>query len=301
MRDDFQRYLAPDGVVAGLAHFGPDRIEYFLHPRDRRTGVSYRLLPMTRGMISGLFDPEQARRHLALIRRHLTYPDGVRLMDRPMEYHGGTSRFFRRAESAANFGREVGLQYVHAHIRYIEAMARIGRPDEVFWGLMAVCPVGIDRSVPSALPRQSNAYFSSSDADFLDRHQALRQFDRVRRGSVGVKGGWRVYSSGPGIYLNQLVSNVLGLRRSFEHVVFDPVLPRDLDGLTVDRLERGRRVQYRYRVTGEGYAPHELRVNGRQLPAQRADNPYRSGGLLVAQRAFDAALDRNVNEVEIRL
>ena len=38
-----------------------------------------------------------------------------------MAYTGGTSRIFKRAESAANFGREVGLQYVHAHIRYIEA------------------------------------------------------------------------------------------------------------------------------------------------------------------------------------
>ena len=35
MRSDFNRYLVPDGVVAGLAHFGPDGIEYFLHPRDR--------------------------------------------------------------------------------------------------------------------------------------------------------------------------------------------------------------------------------------------------------------------------
>ena len=51
-----------------------------------------------------------------------------------MAYHGGTSTLFRRAESAANFGREIGLQYVHAHIRYIEALARIGRPDEAFDG-----------------------------------------------------------------------------------------------------------------------------------------------------------------------
>lgn len=300
LRTDFNRHLVPDGVVAGLAHFGPDEIEYFLHPRDRRTGVSYRLLPMTRGMISGIFTAEQVERHLALIERHLTFPDGVRLMDRPMEYRGGTMRWFRRAESAANFGREVGLQYVHAHIRYVEAMARIGRPDEAFRGLLTVCPIGLELDIPSALPRQANAYFSSSDAAFMDRREASREFGRLRTGRVGVKGGWRVYSSGPGIYLNQLVSNVLGLRRSFGDVVIDPVLPASADGLTFDLEHEGRQVRYRYRISGVGFSPRELSVNGRSLPTdRRTSNPYRAGGLLVPEAEFARALDREQNLVEI--
>jgi cellobiose phosphorylase len=300
MRADFNRHLVPDGVVAGLVHFGPDGVEYFLHPRDRKTGVAYRLLPMTRGMISGLFSVEQAREHFALIERHLSFPDGVRLMNRPMEYHGGPSRYFKRAESAANFGREVGLQYVHAHIRYIEAMARIGRPDEAFRGLLAVCPIRLDLDVPSALPRQSNAFFSSSDAAFLDRRQASRQFGRIRSGRVGVKGGWRVYSSGPGIYINQLISNVLGLRTYFDDVVLDPVLPRSADGLTFDFEYEGRPVRYLYHVAGDGFSPREVRVNGRRLPADRhAANPYRPGGMLIRKRAFGEALDRDENLVEI--
>ncbi len=300
MRSDFNRWLIPDGVVAGLAHLGPDGIEYFLHPRDRRTGVAYRLLPMTQGMISGLFSVEQARRHAALIERHLSFPDGVRLMNRPMEYRGGPSRYFKRAESAASFGREVGLQYVHAHIRYIEAMARIGRPDEAFRGLLAACPIRLDLDVPSALPRQANAYFSSSDAAFMDRRQASRQFGRIRTGRVGVRGGWRVYSSGPGIYINQLVSNVLGLRASFDDVVLDPVLPKRADGLTFDVEHEGRSVRYLYHVTGDGFSPREARVNGTQLPGDRCvDNPYRPGGLLVSKRAYGEALDRDRNLVEI--
>ncbi|HSI99325.1 MAG TPA: cellobiose phosphorylase [Patescibacteria group bacterium] len=302
MRADFNRHLVPDGVVAGLAHFGADGVEYFLHPRDRRTGVSYRLLPMTRGMISGLFTDDQAARHFELIRRHLSFPDGVRLMDRPMAYHGGPSHTFRRAESAANFGREIGLQYVHAHVRYIEAMARIGRPEEAFAGLLAVCPIRLDLRVPNALPRQANAFFSSSDAAFLDRRQASRQFHRLRSGRVGVKGGWRVYSSGPGIYLNQLISNVLGLRSSFDDVVIDPVLPRDADGLTFDLERDGRRIRYRYRVEGRGFAPDGVRVNGVPLPSVRAaGNPYRADGLLVTKREFTAALDRRENIVDVIL
>jgi cellobiose phosphorylase len=299
MRADFNRYLVPDGVVAGLTHFGPDGIEYFLHPRDRKTGVAYRLLPMTRGMISGLFNLEQASQHFALIERHLSFPDGVHLMNRPMAYRGGTSRYFKRAESAANFGREIGLQYVHAHIRHIEAMARIGRPDEAFRGLLAVCPIRLDLDVPSALPRQSNAYFSSSEAAFIDRRQASRQFGRVRTGRVGVKGGWRVYSSGPGIYINQLISNVLGLRTYFDDMVVDPVLPRRADGLTFDFDYQGRPVRYLYHVSGDGFSPREVRVNARSLPGSYADNPYRAGGMLISKKAFGEALDRDENLVEI--
>ena len=302
IRADFNRYLVPDDVVAGLAHFGPAGIEYFLHPRDRKTGVAYRLLPMTRGIISGLFSDQQAREHVALIERHLSFPDGVRLMNRPMAYHGGISRYFKRAEAAASFGREIGLQYVHAHIRYIEAMARVGRPDEAFRGLLAVCPIRLDLDVPSALPRQSNAYFSSSDAAFMDRWQASRQFGRVRAGRVGVRGGWRIYSSGPGIYINQLISNVLGLRTYFDDMVLDPVLPRSADGLTFDFEFEGRPVRYLYRVAGEGFSPREVHVNGRPLSGGRyEDNPYRPGGLLISRRAFGAALDREENVVEIHI
>ncbi len=300
IRADFNRYLVPDGVVAGLAEFTADGVEYFLHPRDRTTGVGYRLLPMTRGMISGIFSVEQAARHAALIERHLLFPDGVRLMNRPIEYRGGTSRYFKRAESAANFGREVGLQYVHAHIRYVEAMARIGRADDAFRGLLAVCPIGLELEVPSALPRQSNAYFSSSDAAFTDRRQASREFGRIRTGRVGVKGGWRVYSSGPGIYINQLISNVLGLRAHFDDIVIDPVLPRRADGLTFDFESEGRPVRYLYHVEGPGFGPREVRINGRSMPGGRySDNPYRQGGMVIAKQTFREALARDENLVEI--
>jgi cellobiose phosphorylase len=179
-------------------------------------------------------------------------------------------------------------------------MARIGRPDEALRGLLAVCPIGLDLDVPAALPRQANAYFSSSDAAFMDRRQASRQFGRIRTGRVGVRGGWRVYSSGPGIYINQLISNVLGLRRYFDDVVLDPVLPRRADGLTFDFEFDGRPVRYLYHVAGDGFSPREVRVNGRPLPAGRyADNPYRPGGMLISRRAFGEALDPDENLVEI--
>ena len=129
MRADFNRHLIRDGTVAGYALFDPDREEpeLLLHPSDTRTGLRYSLLPMTRSIIAGLFTQEQAQHHLRLIREHLLFPDGARLMDRPVAYHGGLERVFRRAESASFFGREIGLMYVHAHLRYGEAMAVLRR------------------------------------------------------------------------------------------------------------------------------------------------------------------------------
>ena len=55
---------------------------------------------MTRAMIAGLFTAEQAQHHMQLIREHLLFPDGARLMDHPVAYHGGLEVNFRRAESA---------------------------------------------------------------------------------------------------------------------------------------------------------------------------------------------------------
>src|SRR5207244_4787219 len=122
--------------------------EYLLHPRDKRTELRYRLIPMTRGILSGMFTQEQAQRHLALIREHLLFPDGARLMDRPTQYHGGLERTFRRSESASFFGREVGLMYVHAHLRYAEALAAMGCADELLRALLVVNPIAVTDVLP---------------------------------------------------------------------------------------------------------------------------------------------------------
>ena len=212
VRDDFRRHLMPDGIVCGYAIFEeprPDRpaeaAEYLLHPRDERTGVSCSLLPINRGIHAGLFTPAEIDRHLALARDRLDFPDGMRLMDRPIRYTGGTEQTFRRAESAAFFGREVGLMYTHAHLRFVEALMDVNRWDEVRDELLRVLPISCTEAVPNAAPRQRNAYFSSSDLAFADRYAAQSEWERARRGTVPAEGGWRVYSSGPGILVNLLV------------------------------------------------------------------------------------------------
>ncbi len=235
MQKDFNRFLIRDDSIAGYALFEPgsEPPELLIHPSDARTGLKYSLLPMTRSIIAGMFTPEQARHHLRIIREHLLFPDGVRLLDRPVEYHGGLEKTFRRADSASFFGREIGLMYVHAHIRYGEAMAVLGEADALWEALQVANPVAVTNRVAQALPRQRNAYFSSSDAAFSDRYQASAEWMRVKAGSIAVDGGWRIYSSGPGIYVRLLVCHAFGRRREWGKRVAQPVMPAALRGMTL--------------------------------------------------------------------
>jgi len=144
---------------------------------------------MIHAIINGLLTPEQAKKHLALIQEHLHGPDGARLFDRPMEYRGGPMKHFQRAESASFFGREIGLMYTHAHLRYAEALARCGDAEGFFQALCQANPVGIRGLVPSATIRQANCYYSSSDAAFSDRCEAFAEYGRVKKGEVPLDGG----------------------------------------------------------------------------------------------------------------
>ena len=244
VREDFHRYLMRDGTVAGYALFEPgqDRPELLLHPSDTRTGLFFSLLPMNRAIIAGLFSDEEARHHRDLIKKHLLGPDGARLMDRPPTYRGGVETFFKRAESAAFFGREIGLMYVHEHLRYAEAMAVLGEAEALWQAIRLVSPIAVTETLKSARPRQRNTYFSSSDAAFPDRYVASAEWDRVAEGTVDVEGGWRIYSSGPGLFVRLLLDIALGLRRQHGQPAARPALPARLGPVTLAMtLEGGRR------------------------------------------------------------
>ena len=228
MRADFNRHLIRDGILAGYAVFNPEgRVQgLLLHPSDRKTVVNYSLIPMSCAIASGMFSAEQARDHMKLIREHLLFPDGVRLMDRPLPYRGGLERFFRRAESSPFFGREVGLMYIHAHLRYCEAAAMLGDA-QAFWdGLQIANPIAVTERLPHATPRQRNSYFTSSDAAFSDRYEAFAEWDRVREGTVEADGGWRIYSSGPGLYIHLLIQPARWQAPAFRRAHIRSRIPR---------------------------------------------------------------------------
>ncbi len=94
MRKDFNRLLVRDGVVAGYGVFRPEggAPALLLHPSDTETGLCFSLLPMTQGIIGGILTKTEQRRCLGLIRKHLLFPDGARLMEKPIAYHGGLER-----------------------------------------------------------------------------------------------------------------------------------------------------------------------------------------------------------------
>jgi CRISPR-associated protein Csx3 len=303
MRADFHERLMPGGTVAGfMVHEEGGAWRPLLHPADAVTGIRYRLLPMTQAVLAELFTLEEARRHLDIIERELRFPDGVRLMSEPVAYHGGSSRLFKRAETAANVGREIGLQYVHAHLRHAEAVAKAGDAEALWWALQVVNPVGLTEVVPAAAPRQSNAYFSSSDADFDDRLEAAARWSELRTGSVAVRGGWRLYSSGPGLFLHKVRTCLLGIRESFGDVVFDPVLPQRLDGLIARLTLLGSPVEVRYRVRAANAAAPRVVVNGAHLTlTTREANPYRAGGWRVPAGVLSPMLNRGTNTLELEL
>ncbi|WP_335508697.1 GH36-type glycosyl hydrolase domain-containing protein [Bacillus sp. JJ722] len=297
----FHEYLIKDDVIAGFAYCeSADEIEYMLHPTDSKTGINYRLLPMTRSIISELVSPEQAKKNVALIEEHLTFSDGVRLMNRPATYRGGVSQFFQRAEQAANVGREVGLQYVHAHIRFIESMTKLGSSEKAWNGLFTINPINIHEHVPNAEIRQSNAYFSSSDGSFSSRYDFQEHFDKLRNGEVKVKGGWRIYSSGPGIYLNQLVTNILGLRFNDQELIIDPVLPTDLNGLVFSFEMDNRPVTITYHMEAHAKHVERIEVNGQNVDFILQSNPYRQGGAVVKLDMLRELLQAE-NEISVYL
>lgn len=302
IRGDFQRLLLPDGVLAGYAVFDRDKeVRYLLHPRDATTGVQYSSLAMIHAILEDLLTADQTRAHLEIIGRVLSGPDGVRLFDVPMPYHGGPQRIFQRAESATFFGREIGLMYMHAHLRHAQALAHVGQAEEFFRALCQANPIGIRSVVPSATLRQANCYYSSSDAAFADRYQARSDYARVRAGTIPLDGGWRVYSSGAGIALALTLRQFLGITLESRALCVDPVMPGALDGMRVAMSLRGCPLEVTYRIGGAGCGVNDIVLNGEKLPFTHEANPHRRGAARVASAAVLERLTRNRNILAIDL
>ena len=297
--EDFQRLLMVDNILAGFAYFHEDgRVDYLLHPSDSATGLRYSLLAMIHAIINGLFTQAQAENHLDVIKRHLLGPDGARLFDRPMAYHGGPQKYFQRAESSPFFGREIGIMYTHAHLRYAESLWRYGDAESFFSALCKVNPIGIRALVPCAALRQANCYYSSSDAAFNDRYEAHAQYDRVIRGEIPLEGGWRIYSSGAGISMGLIMRCFLGLCQGQSIWTVDPVMPKSLDGMRVALDLAGHPFEVTYRIKDAGRGPTAVVLNGVDLPFSRGRNPYRLGAAEVPMAAIRDRLMDGVQSID---
>jgi len=274
--------LMRDGVLAGYGLFADDgSIEHLVHPSDQRTGLKYGLLQMIHAISSDLLSPSEAREHLDTIDNHLLGPDGARLFDRPARYHGGPMEVFQRAEASTFFGREIGIMYTHAHLRYAEALARHGDAERLLSALALANPIGVTERIPNARPRQSTCYYSSSDATFADRYEAAEHYGEVMDGTVPLEGGWRVYSSGPGLFLRLVVECLLGVRRRGDVLEIDPVLAPGLDGLQATVPLDGIPLELTFRVGPRGVGPVGVALNGVALATTSLSNPYRPAGVAI--------------------
>lgn len=301
IKRDFCKYLIKDGVIAGFAFMESEtEVSYMLHPLDTKTGLNYRLLPLTRSIIAELVTPDQAKLNDQIIDEKLTFPDGVRLMDKPAEYDGGISKNFVRAEQASNVGREISLQYTHAHIRYIEAMAKLGNPEKAVNGILKITPAGIRDTVKNAALRQANAYFSSSEGDYKDRYEFRDNFELLRNGEIEAKGGWRIYSSGPGIYLSRLIRDILGIRVGNDYVTIDPAIAPDWDGLTLEYNLWGKAYVFTYKVREKGCGVASVKAGEMELTNPQAEESgvYRTSGKTIDREWFD---NLTTNHIEIEL
>ncbi len=295
--------LMRDGLLAGYGLFAGDgSIEHLVHPSDQRTGLQYGLLQMIHAISGGLLSPSEARQHLDVIDEHLIGPDGARLFDRPARYHGGPMEVFQRAEASTFFGREIGIMYTHAHLRYAEALARHGDPERLLKALALANPIGVTDRVPNARPRQSTCYYSSSDATFADRYEAASHYGEVMAATVPLEGGWRVYSSGPGIFLRLVVECLLGVRRRGDRLEIDPVLASALDGLQATVPLYGTPLDLTFRVGPRGVGPVAVVLNGVTLAMTPLSDPYRPAGVAIDMARVRAGLKTSGgNHLEIQV
>jgi cellobiose phosphorylase len=191
--------------------------------------------------------------------------------------------------------------YTHAHLRYCEALARFGDAVGFFRALCQINPIAIRELVPSATPRQSNCYYSSSDASFADRYEAFNDYAKVQRGEVALEGGWRVYSSGAGIGVRLILQCFLGIRQESSALIIDPVIPPELDGLKAHLHLAGHAVEVVYQIHTAGRGPISINLNGSDLEFTREPNPYRPGAARIAMDSFNRGLTVAGDRITISL
>lgn len=282
--------LLVDGELAGYGVITGDEVSLMVHPRDE--SIRHGSLQMIHAIGDELLTAEEAHEHLRLIEQELWGPAGIYLFDAPIEYRGGVMERFQRAEAATFWGREIGLMYMHSHIRWIEALSRLGETERMWQAIGQALQIGITGRIPGAAARQVTAYASSSDTAFADRAEASARAEEMFDPQMRVEGGWRVYSSGPGLLLRLLVEEVLGIRRRADRLELDPVLPVALDGAEARVPYRDGELTVRFTRGPSGCGVGSVRIDGREVSGELLQRRYRSAGISLA--AADVAAGSTV-------
>jgi len=245
LKKDYLKYICFEEKPAGFVIFNKKKTLLF-HPKENEIGLKYRLIAYNQAIISNLISFNNLPSINKLVEENLKFADGYHLMEKPVLYQEGRKTYFQRAETATNFGREIGIMYVHAHIRRIESLLLINDGKDAYKAFNIVNPIGLNKYSKLMETRQSNAYFSSSDANFINRYEAQNNYHLLKENKINFKGGWRIYSSGPGIYINQLVTNFLGIQIKKNSLIISPALPAKLSNLKITFVLNGKKIMIQY-------------------------------------------------------
>jgi len=99
-----------------------------------------------------------------------------------------------------------------------------------------------------------------------------------------------LYSSGPGLYFGLVLRQLFGLRELANAWIFDPVLPKPLDGIVLTWELFEQSVQIVYHIKHACSGAQSIQCGGVALEATREMNPYRQGGLIVEKSVLKSAL-----------
>lgn len=245
LKKDYYKYIYYQKAPAGFVIFN-EKINLLFHPKEEKIGIKYRLIAYNQAITSNLISKNDLEKINQVIEENLKFPDGYHLMEKPVLYQEGRKTYFQRAETATNFGREIGIMYVHAHIRRIESLLLSNDGKRAYEAFDIVNPIDLKKHLMQAEIRQSNAYFSSSDADFINRFEAQNNYHLLKEKQIKFKGGWRIYSSGPGIYINQLITNFLGIKIYKNSLIIAPILPAELTNLKTSFILNGKKIMIEY-------------------------------------------------------
>jgi hypothetical protein len=155
--------------------------------------------------------------------------------------------------------------------RFAEAMAVMGRAEELVRRLDAGNPASQGECLESPGPRQRNGPPSDAHGE-------------------------------AGLFVALVLARLLGLRERFGDLVIDPVLPPTLNRLAFHTEWEGLAVRFLYHVMRAPCSPHRIVINDQSLPELRyEENPYRRGGAAIRKKDFLLRLTRRQNTVEVYL
>jgi cellobiose phosphorylase len=102
--------------------------------------------------------------------------------------------------------------------------------------------------------------------------------------------------------INQIVSNFLGLRLSYDDVVIDPILPTQLDGLQFTFAIDEKPITVIFSIASDAPAMvQSVTINGIETGFKREHNPYRTGGVRIPRADVYPLLTDGTNRILISL